>query len=51
MLAKDFYALIGTDRSVNNFLCQKGIVQIDECLLQGKRKSNKGRYRLSDHPY
>ena len=26
-------------------------VQIDECLLQGKRKSNKGRYRLSDHPY
>ena len=25
-------------------------VQIDECLLQGKMKSNKGRYR-PDHPY
>ena len=27
------------------------IVQIDECLLQGKRKSNKGRLRNADHRF
>ena len=27
------------------------IVQVDECLLQGKRKSNKGRLRNADHSF